>query len=178
MDHKSLLKDIPIEVLESLLLNNSSLRGYLQGYAAEEFLMRRLNEDESFCEISKIPDQSPQKGDIQCLYRATPLTIEVKSLKTGSDRDDFLVGGFVANVAVKKTDKPTNGTSHITQGEFDILAICTYNVTGEWDFYFMAGNRLPTIGIDSDKVKTSFKVNVTSTPFVHADIHKAIADLS
>lgn len=178
-----LFENIPAEMMKEMLDKNSSLRGYVQGYAAEEFLMKDLRSDEDFTDVEKIPDRVKQKGDISLKYQGKPLTIEVKSLIVGTDKEDVIEGGFSAVVVVKKTDRARDteeslGTCHLTPGEFDILAISTYSATGEWGYYFIANNRFPRSDTHPDRLKTSVRINVNSTPFIHEDIRKAIADLS
>lgn len=178
-----LLADIPQDVMIEMFNKNSSLRGYVQGYAAEELLMKQLREVVGMSEIEKIPDRSKRKGDISLIYNGRPLTIEVKSLIVGSDRPDYMNGGFSAVTIVKKTDRATDteeavGTCHLPVGEFDILAISTYSITRTWEYYFIANKFIPRAESDQNKLKTSIRVNITSTPFLHSDILKAIADLS
>lgn len=178
-----LFQDIPPELMREMMEKNSSLRGYIQGYAAEEFLMKQLRQDPDFTEVAKIPDQASQKGDISCLYKQKPLTIEVKSILATSRREEILEGGFSGVVLVRKTDRGPDtefevGTSHLKPGQFDILAISTYGITGEWGYYFMANKYLPRVSGNPNKIKTSMGVNVTTTPFLYADIYKAIEDLS
>lgn len=178
-----LFHDIPAEMMIEMLRKNSSLRGYLQGYAAEEYLMKKLRSMDGIDEVSKIPDRDKQKGDISLSYQGRPLTIEIKSLKSGSSREDFLEGGFSATVLVKRTDRAQDegdqvGTTHLTPGEFDILAISTYGITGRWEYYYIANKYLPRAAHDTNKIHTNPRINVLSTPFLHSDLLKAIADLS
>ena len=143
-----LLEDIPKEMMKEMFNKNSSLRGYVQGYAAEEFLMKSLRADSAFSEIEKIPDRSKQKGDISLKHQGRDLTVEVKSLIVGTDRDEVLEGGFSAVVIVKKTDRARDseeavGTCHLPVGEFDILAISTYSITGTWETWRNQGRAFP-----------------------------------
>lgn len=178
-----LIHDLPMEMLTEMIDQNSSLRGFIQGYAAEAFLMRILQQDNAFSNVEKIPDQAKRKGDIAFTHTGRALTMEVKSLKSRTKKEDHIEGGFSAVVAVSKTDRAQDvdgmiGTCHVTPGTFDILAISTYNVTGDWGFYFIANKYLPRVETNSDLIKTSFRVNPLTTPFLRTDLGKAIADLA
>lgn len=174
-----LLASTSASVLSSILNNNPSARGFLQGYIAEEYLMTYLRNLPGISDVSKIPDRHSKRGDIAFNYESRHYTVEVKSLKSNSRKEEFLDGGFSGVVGVKKTDVAwskagVKGTCHLSPGEFDILAISTYNVTGNWGFYFLASEFIPRTEGDPSKIKTSFRVNALTTPCLYQDIFKVI----
>lgn len=175
----SILSDFTQEELEQVISENSSLRGYLQGYLAEVALKKQLLQIPGVTSVVKIPDQCKEKGDFRVVYNGKTLTIEVKSIATNSIREDILNDTWQGKVQVKATDKRTievDGVGSVTgtalvKGEFDILAISCYAVSGKWEFLFMENKYLPE---HSSKlpglIKTHFTINPATTPLVTEDI--------
>lgn len=179
----SILKDFTQEELEEVITENSSLRGYLQGYLAEVSLKKQLLQIPGVTSVIKIPDQGKEKGDFKVVYKNKQITIEVKSIATNSVRDDVLNDTWQGKVQVKATDKWTievdgigtiTGTS-LVKGKFDILAISCYAVSGKWDFVFIENEYLPekTSQIPG-LIKTSFTINPATTPCLIEDIVDAL----
>ena len=73
----SILSEFSIDELEELIIENSSLRGYLQGYLAELALKKLIKSIPEVTKVVKIPDQNPEKGDFRIEYKGVSLTIEV-----------------------------------------------------------------------------------------------------
>lgn len=150
---------------------NSSLRGYLQGYLAEMMLRRKLLSVDGVTSVTKIPDRDEEKGDLRVVYKGVPLTIEVKSLATSSVRIDPLNETWQGTVLVKNTDRrvlevdglgEVSSTS-IIKGEFDVLAICCFAVRGSWDFMFIESRFLPEADMKPGLVQTKFSINPSLT---------------
>lgn len=174
----SILSDFTSEELEQVIAENSSLRGYLQGYLAEVALKKQLLQIEGVTSVKKIPDQGKQKGDFLVEYKGKTLTIEVKSIATNSVREDILNDTWQGTVQVKATDKraiEVDGVGTITstsllKGEFDVLAISCYAVSGKWEFLFIENEYLPEGTIAPGMIKTSFTVNPATTPLLTGDV--------
>ncbi len=175
----SILSEFSQEELEAVIAENSSLRGYLQGYLAEVALKKQLLQMPGITSVIKIPDQDKEKGDFKVIYKGQTVTIEVKSVTTSSVKDDILHDTWQGTVSIKNTDKRdvlvdgigTVSCTSLVKGEFDILAISCYAVSGTWDFLFIENEYLPE---KSSKlpgfIKTSFTVNPATTPCVTHDI--------
>jgi hypothetical protein len=176
----SILSDFTQEELETVIAENSSLRGYLQGYLAEVALKKQLLQIEGVSLVEKIPDQCKEKGDFRVTYKDKTLTIEVKSIATNSVREDILNDTWQGKVQVKATDKRTiqvDGIGSVTstsllKGEFDVLAISCYAVSGKWEFLFIENEYLPEATATPGLIKTSFTVNPATTPLVSEDVIK------
>jgi hypothetical protein len=179
---KNLLVGVSLEDIEDLATENPSLRGYLQGYVAEMFLKRKLAAMSELSEVEKIRDHDAKKGDFQFMYKGRELTIEVKSLKTASVKEDLLNGGWVGTVQVGASDSRTieDGTSTkcLERGQFDILAISAFAIGQGWDFYFIANKYLPSSNDYPDRIKTSFVINTANTPCLHTDLMEVLEDLT
>ncbi len=179
----SILSDFTQDELNEVIEENSSLRGYLQGYLAEVALKKQLLLLDDVSSVTKIPDQSLERGDLKVVYRGMSLTIEVKSIKTDSVRQDIMHDTWQGTVAVKSSDKreiEVEGlgivrTSNLVRGGFDILAISCYAVSGNWDFVYMDNEYLPSKNSSNpDLIKTSFVINPETTPCLDMGIESIL----
>jgi len=163
----SILAGVSTSDIETLMDENPSLRGYMQGYLAEMMLRRKLIGLDGVEEVVKIPDRDVERGDLKILYRGCPITMEVKSVATSSIKEDTMNGTWQGTVLVKNTDRrvvKVNGLGEVTstnlvKGEFDILAICCFAVRGCWDFAFIESRYLPEPDTLPGLVKTKFSIN-------------------
>lgn len=174
MQNVSILSGFTMDDLQELIEENSSLRGYLQGYLAERALRAQILRIPGVESVTKIPDRDQEKGDFKVLYRGVPMTIEVKSVMTDSIKEDILSQTWQGSVMVKNTDKRevsveglgTIATTKLERGQFDILAICCFAVSGEWDFLFIENRFIPAAEEGYNLLKTKFIVNPGTTPGV------------
>jgi hypothetical protein len=137
--------------IAKLMDENSSLRGIVLGYVAEEKLKKII---ESRTEVSSNHKPHDQNKSIRCdriiVYKNTQFLIEVKSILTGSVKIDMNShsGTAKTNYADKKELVFEDGSSCITslamRREFDILAINCYPMTGKWDFLFVPNQAIPS----------------------------------
>jgi hypothetical protein len=179
----SILSEFTFGEIEKVLADNPALRGFIQGYLAELALMKRLAIITGIKDVQKIPDKDIRKGDILFRYKGTDLTIEVKSVRSGSVKEDVLHETWEGTVGCKSSDKKEQltsegilvNTSSIMRGTFDILAISTYTVEGTWDYVYMENKHLPSISHgDHNIIKTSFKINPLLTPLLESDLVKVL----
>jgi hypothetical protein len=179
----SILSEFTVEELDEVISENSSLRGYLQGYLAEVALKKQLLQIDHVTEVIKIADQSSEKGDFRVIYKNVPITIEVKSIRTGSVRSDILNDTWQGTVGVRNSDTrelDIEGiglirSSNLVRGEFDILAISCYAVSNTWDFVFMSNEYLPPKNYQvPELIKTSFVVNPETTPFIQMSLQNIL----
>lgn len=179
---KELLVGVSLEDLETLASENSSLRGYLQGYISEMFLKRKLEQMPGITDVVKIRDQDLKKGDFQFNYQGRELTIEAKSLLTSTVKEDLMNGGWKGTVYMASSDSKETETGAFTKclerGQFDILAISAFAVGKGWDFYFIANKYLPASADYPDRLRTSFVVNTLNTPCMHTDLTEVLEDLT
>ena len=171
---ESLLSGFTLEDLQLLVNENPSLRGYIQGYLGE-LMLRRLLLHHGL-EVTKIKDHSVDKGDFLVQGLDAPVTIEVKSLSSGSRRQLPLDESWEARVLCKNTDKRVHDvpglgevhSCHVPKGVFDILAICTYPITGTWDFLFIESRFLPEAEGLPGLIKTTFMIDSKATPGLYS----------
>lgn len=175
----SMLSDFSEEEIETVIDENPSLRGYLQGYLAEVAFKKQLLQLEHVTEVTKIPDQAKDKGDFKVIYKGEPLTIEIKSLLTKSIKADTIHDTWQGVVGIKNGDKReidvegfgTVRTMSLVRGEFDILAISCYAVSGKWDFVYMENEYIPPKDYTKPALlKVSFTVNPETTPCLDLDL--------
>lgn len=184
IDAKLLLDSLPRPVLERCINSTPSLRGFLQGYVAEEHLRGELEETPGVSEVEKIPDRALEKGDFRLRYRGAFFRVELKSVLTDSVRADPIRGGFQGKVIIKNTDSKTviiGGrkvrTTCLSRGGFDILAISTVCMDGKWKCKFIASKYLPSAVLGPSFIKGNFSIDTNSTPFLRDDILDALEDL-
>lgn len=183
-----LLNSLSKEQFLSMIDGNNSCKGMLMGYIAEQVLANKLSEIPEVLKVSKIPDQDKRKGDLLILYKLKEndeiieFSIEVKCVRSKTAKLQLLDGGFTGRVQVGFSDSTVlndgTRTSCALRGSFDILAICTVTVTGEWDFYFIHNKYLPTSEKHPDRIESNLIINTDNTPCLYKDIKKVIQDLS
>lgn len=179
---RELLSGVTISDLESIIDENPSFRGYVHGYLSELYLKKQLTEIEGVTEVLKIPDRAPEKGDFLVTYLGRIFTVEVKSLSSHALKEDLLNGGWTGKVSIKRTDSEIANeqgarTSCLLRGEFDILAICTFSITKEWDFQFIANKYLPSSDLYRDRLSTTITVNTINTPKLTKNIEEVFLEL-
>lgn len=179
----SILSAFSKEEIEQVINDNPSLRGFLQGYLAEVALKKLILEIPGVTSVTKIPDQADQKGDFMVKYHGVDISIESKSIGTNSVKEDVLNDTWQGTVHIKNTDKrdvEIEGvgvirTSSLCKGQFDILAVSCYAVSGTWDFVYMENEYLPAKSPDMPKLlKTSFVVNPETTPLLTDSLVKVL----
>lgn len=182
MQNVSILSGFTMDDIQELIDENSSLRGYLQGYLAERALKAQIIQIPGVESVIKIPDRDQEKGDFKVVYKGVPITIEAKSVMTDSIRSDVLSQTWQGSVMVKNTDKRevqvdgigTITTTKLERGQFDILAICCFAVSGEWDFLFIENRFIPAADEGYNLLKTKFIVNPGTTPGVTNNLAKLL----
>lgn len=133
---------------------NPSLRGMLLGYIGEYKLRALLLSNPQVTQLTKPDDHSRKKGaknDITIEYRGYPFTVEVKSLQTNSIRQ-LPDGTLKATAQVDASDRRPvilrDGsrleTTCLLRGEFDLLAINTFQFQNQWEFGFILNRDLPS----------------------------------
>ena len=184
-DRQPLLFDFTLEDVQTLVDENSYLRGYLQGYLAEARLRQQLLKLPGVSNVTKIPDADLSKGDLLVMHRGTQISVECKSLSTGILREDVLNASWEASVLCKNTDRRTihvEGLGNIQsvnlkKGGFDLLSICTYPVTGAWTFLFLENRFLPEPDDKPGFIKSRFTINTATTAGLTDDATKALDNI-
>lgn len=166
---KEVLRDVDLQDIEELMEQNSSLRGYLQGYIAELFLSRHLLQLEGVTRVDKIPDKDKRRSDFLVTYKGTDLAIEAKSLSSRNLRKDVLNDSWVGRVTLKKTGSgkipdSVERTICLERGEFDVLAICTFALTKTWDFVFILNKYIPSSGLHEDRLISTITLDMNLMP--------------
>lgn len=184
-DRQPLLTGFTLGDIQELIDANPYLRGYLQGYLAEAVLTKQLLQVPGVESVSKIPDVSDVWGDLRVVYHGVELTVESKSLSSGVLREDHLNMAWEASVLCKNTDRRivyVEGLGEVQsvnlhKGGFDVLAICTYPVTGEWRFLFLENRMLPEPDDKPGFIKSRFTINTATTTGLTDDAAKTFTEV-
>lgn len=140
-----LLASTTISDLQAIADLNPSLAGYLQGYIAEQKLMRVLLDVPGVDSVSKIPDSSSVEGDLLVQYKGVPLYVECKSTRKGSYTAKN--GGSSIVRCRKSHGRRRDGASFqsmlLSKASIDVLAVCMYPSTKRWDFVSAISGNLP-----------------------------------
>jgi hypothetical protein len=179
---KDLLVGVTLEDIENIATENPSLRGYLQGYVAEMFLKRKLEQMHALSGVEKIRDHDVRKGDFKFQYKGKELTVEVKSMATKSVKEDLLNRGWNAAVGIQTSYPQDLGDGTRTRcperGTYDILAISAFAIGHGWDFFFIANKYLPSSAVYPDRLHTRLTINTVNTPCLHTDLVEVLEDLT
>ena len=186
---------VTLEELEDLVVNNPSLRGFINGYMAELKVRSFFNNDSRITKMIKYDDHDrTNKSDLVVTYKGVDISFEIKSLQTKTVKqvnslfgDVELAATFQCDASDRRVVNLQNGKSVETTclrfGDFDILAINLFAFHGKWEYAFALNRDLPST--DSKKydedvrpflIKSSIKITYplqspfVSDPFILLDI--------
>lgn len=176
MTGEELLQDISMSDLMQMATENPKFRGFLQGYVAEFHLRKLLQLTPGITKVKKIPDASTRHGDFSFVYEGKEFTVEAKSLCWSRTKEDFLNGGVSSIAQIRGSEMiGEKRTGSLSREFYDILAICSFPITGKWDFYFIHSKFIPASSIHEGRMTTSFRVNINSTPCLYDNITQVLA---
>lgn len=142
-------KLMPAE-LDTIVSANPSLRGFMFGYVAEYKLRTLWFNDERIVDLIKYANHDrTRKGDLNFFYKGVDISVEVKSLQTATVRkvDDKYTARFQCDASDRRTVRLPSGetlaTTCLMAGEFDLLAVNLFAITGDWTFAFARNKDLP-----------------------------------
>lgn len=169
---KAILRGFSLDDVQALADENPNLRGYLQGYLAELRLKALLESVPGVDRAEKIPDSSSLRGDFLVEYHGTLLRVEAKSMRSRSEVFNPLTQSWSASVDCKNPGSrllKVEGRGEvratcIEERRFDVLAVCTQPVTGEWSFLFAPEVFLPRAENRPGYLQGRFKVDPLSSP--------------
>ena len=135
-----------------LIMKNPNLRGICDGYASEEHFEALLESVENIEKHYKPDDHHPtQKGDRVITYRSVDLTIELKTVVTGTTEynspqkhtdlygNEWWTGQFRTSKSRKRVVRFSDGSQqdcfYMTRGKIDIYGVCVRPFTGNWGDY-------------------------------------------
>ncbi|MFN4254872.1 MAG: helix-turn-helix domain-containing protein [Saprospiraceae bacterium] len=142
---------IKVSDLESLILENPSLRGFVIGYLAEAKLREMIASDKRISGFKKFDDHDrSNKHDLLVTYKGKNFSIETKSLQTNTVRkisDSEYEGRFQCDASDKRTIRLASGeaitTTCLRYSDFDVLAVNLFAFRGRWEFAFALNRDLP-----------------------------------
>lgn len=145
--------NISAKELTDLVRANPSLRGMIVGYASEHHLHKIFKSDQRVDEVGKDDDHDRSgKGDMKFLYKNRIFRIESKSIqtnsikKTGEDPVSYKCS-YQCDASDSRLVTFSDGSSVVTTslmvGEFDIVAIPLFPLTGKWEYAYALNKDLP-----------------------------------
>lgn len=145
--------DISVEELDLSISGNPSLRGFLNGYLAEQKIRNLFANDRRITRLVKFDDHDRKnKHDLVVTYKGRDISIEIKSLQTKTVKDSSAPGiekqaSFQCDASDKRTVILADGTAVETTclkyGEFDVLAVNLFAFNNKWEYAFALNRDLP-----------------------------------
>jgi len=167
-----------MEDLSSIIDSNSGLASPMFGYIAEHWLSHQLLSTPGVSAVQKIPDREKRKGDFAVQLSDREVTIELKCLSSCKIITDPIHQEKRGRMKIAHSDPRTiDGHSTIStpRGEYDVLSICTFALTGTWEYWFIHNKHLPSSHILPNRVATTLTVTPGVTPFLFKDLFQALA---
>lgn len=174
----SLLEGLSLETLASIIDSNSGLASPMFGYIAEHWLSQQLSSTPGVVTVKKIPDREKRKGDFAVRLEDREVTIELKCLSSCNIVTDPIHQEKRGRMKIAHSDpRVIDGQSTIStpRGEYDVLSICTFALTGSWDYWFIHNKHLPSSALLPGRVATTLIVTPGITPFLFKDLFQALA---
>ena len=137
------------EILDVVLKNNRCFVN-LKGAIAQEHLARYLKR---LVDAGLIQDFEPidedGRPDFLVEFKGKHLLLECKNVQKGTGRKDKSITIDFWRTRYQKTQGPISRYYH--QSEFQVLAACLFNRTGEWSFRFIQTSVLTRHPDDSER---------------------------
>lgn len=140
---------ITLEELDAVLSERPSLRGNLIGFLAEYKLARSTFVDARIHGLKRYDDHDRTRpADFGFTYQGTAITVEVKSLQTGSVKKTTTgyAGAAQCDASDKRPVELPNGetvnTTCMLVGKFDLLAVNLFEFGHTWRFAFVKNEDL------------------------------------
>lgn len=142
--------DVSAEDLTRVIDENPSLRGIMLGYLAE-LKVTQIWFSPPRVEAFRKPDDHDRtvKYDLLVRHKGGEFRIEVKSVQTNSIRrsEGRATACFQCDASDRRKVILPNGSAVVTTclraGEFDVVAVNLFALTGEWRFAFARNCDLP-----------------------------------
>lgn len=134
----------------------------VKGKLAELYLYRQLKKLETRGIISNIiwhdVDGQP---DFEITFQGRSVQIECKNLRN----ENYKGTNPSYKVEIQKTRNSKDGTNtrSYTVDYFDILAVCTFNQTGNWEFVFIDSSNLERVESNNQLLKIMQRVPIRTT---------------
>lgn len=174
----SLLEGLSLETLASIIDSNSGLASPMFGYIAEHWLSQQLSSTPGVVTVKKIPDREKRKGDFAVQLADKEVTVELKCLSSYNIVVDPIHQEKRGRMKIAHSDpRIIEGQSTLStpRGEYDILGICTFALTGTWEFWFINNKYLPPCPTLPNRVASSLIVTPGITPFLFKDFFQALS---
>jgi hypothetical protein len=136
--------------LDEILSERPSLRGITFGYVGEYKLRKIWFRDERVAQLRTYDNhERARKGDLSFMFKGVEISVEVKSLQTGSISREggHCTGKLQCDASDRRRVILPNGdeiqTTCLVVGEFDLLAVNLFEFREDWLFAFAKNADLP-----------------------------------
>jgi hypothetical protein len=163
------LLNAPASDIMDAILNGFRAQVDVKGKLAELYLYQYLKELEGRGLIQNLEWRDKDgHPDFAFEFETKSYQMECKNLRN----EVYRKPEFSYKVEIQKTRNSKDGsnTRSYRADYFDILAVCTFNQTGKWDFMFVRSIDLETVDDDPELLKTFQRVPAVITPPWRADL--------
>lgn len=140
------------------------LARYLKGLSEEGYL-----EDVTWNDKDGVPD-------FVIVFGGKDVIVECKNLRSGEDGIYKTKKAYKVEVQKTRNSKDGTNTRSYSVDHFDILAVCMFNQTGRWEFFFISSQRLERAD-DPQLLKTFQAVPYNPTTPWEPDILTVLDDI-
>lgn len=115
--------------------------------------------------------------DFVITYKGQKYTVECKNLRSGEDGIYKQKPSYKVEVQKTRNSKDGTNTRSYSVGHFHMLAVCMFNQTGQWDFFFIATKYLEKAG-DLNLLKVFQAVPFNPTTPWEKDVIVVLKDIA
>ncbi len=150
------LFNAPAEDIMDAILAGFRAQVDVKGKLAELYLHRyllKLEEEGKIMNMEWVDDDG--LPDFTCEYRGRTYQIECKNLRNEVYKK---IPSYKVEIQKTRNSKDGSNTRSYRVDYFDILAVCTFNQTENWDFYFIKASDLEVVEKDHNLLKIMQRV--------------------
>jgi len=165
------------DIMARIFNQNISALAFFEGYISEYFLEKLVVKVPGVSGCTKPGDNNTEvKGDLLPVYKGVPVRIEVKNVKrkTNTNRqpkqitnleESYWLGNFSTRAGrsrnVTFSDGSTVHTYNTKRGQYDVIAVNVFRLTGVNQFAYCLETDLPSTTISSGSTLTPLQCNET-----------------
>jgi hypothetical protein len=121
----------------------------VKGKLAELFLYKRLESLEKGGVITNLKwHDRDGEPDFSLMYNSKPIIIECKNLRNQNFKG--VIPDYRVEIQKTRNSKDGSNTRSYRVDYFTILAVCLFNQTGKWDYYYIKSRDLATVTKDTN----------------------------
>ena len=162
------------DIMEAIL-NGFRAQVDVKGKLAELYLFRYLKQLEESGKISDLQwIDVDGKPDFTLIYKSKIYKIECKNLRNETYKRP--TPSYKVEIQKTRNSKDGTNTRSYRTDYFDILAVCTFNQTREWKFYFIKSSNLAVVEDNPSLLKIMQRVPVKAEGPWKEDILEVLSE--